>query len=564
LPELVKANWLAARPVSIPNGFVDWSVAADPVGQLHKREEREVMVATAQETVRAIRFAAPDAGRVAVQKNARKASGSGRSSQAVNVIERYSLDSGRKSREVPLPTVYEMLDVSPSGDHVLVGFRQPSGHHDRLDVVSFSPLKHIAGWRPYETETTDSRRGHQNPKHVKLARFLSDTQVLTVNAAGKLAVWELPECKAVYYFEDFGEPTAISPGRTNVVGVHNEQIRIFETATGECRGDLQTPATGIRIVRAAFRPDGQELAAIVEGRLDKALARWSLSSGKLEHEFPLPSDVVRSSYFRGTGQLAWRGTRYLLLDNQYLIDLTNRAVVWRYHVPANILLASHSPDDHNWYCAVRDQSPSGAKFLVSRPVPGASARLKIDFVTLEKQLLLGPGMSVRVDAQLSAGGAANLRETVSRVVGEMLQNRGIEVDPQAPLTLLISSRSGTTGEQIGVSKSFSPFARPDQVFSQQRLTCSISLRDSGGKERWSHERSVDMRSFGRVQSENAQGELAKEMQNSFTGMLSSGRFVEDSLPTYVFGNLDEILAGESQLTFAGEGPPPPRGPTSRR
>jgi hypothetical protein len=341
------------------------------------------------------------------------------------------------------------------------------------------------------------------------------------------------------------------------VGVHSEQIRIFDTATGQCCGDLPTPATGAKLSRAAFRPDGLELAALVEGRLDKALARWDLQSGKLAHEFPLPSDVVQHSYFRRTGQLAWRGDRHLLLDNQYLIDLTNRSVVWRYHVPHSMLLASESPDSCHWYCVSRDASPMGPKFLVARPAPSESARLKADFVTLEKQLVLGPGMSVRLEVQLSSVGSGDLAGTVQRVVTETLQNRGIKVDSSAPLALRITSQSGTTGSEIGVSSSRLPFANPDQVFAQQRLSCVMSLRDSSGKERWSHQQSVDMRSFGGVQAGEAQSQLAKEMQDNFTRMLSSGQFLDSGLPTFVFGKVEEIVAGESQLTFGGEGPPPP-------
>ncbi len=254
-----------------------------------------------------------------------------------------------------------------------------------------------------------------------------------------------------------------------------------------------------------------------------------------------------------------------MLDNQYLIDVDNRAVVWRYFVPSNMMVASDGPDDRNWCCTPRDQSFSGPKFLVGHPMPGASAKLKIDFVTLEEQLVLGPGMSVRLDVQLAVPGVANSRDALQSILAETLQNRGLKVDAAAPLTLLVSSRSGTTGSQIGVSRSHSRFPTPfprrggsvEQSFAQQRLTCVMTLKDSTGRERWSYERSVDMRSYGYVESENAQGELAKEMQNSFANMLSSGKFLDDALPTYVFGKLDEIVGGQSQLTFGGEGPPPP-------
>jgi hypothetical protein len=47
------------------------------------------------------------------------------------------------------------------------------------------------------------------------------------------------------------------------------------------------------------------------------------------------------------------------------------------------------------------------------------------------------------------------------------------------------------------------------------------------------------------------------MQSAFQSMMSSGDFLRDGLPTYIFGDLNEILAGASTLTFRGEGPPPP-------
>jgi WD40 repeat protein len=562
LPQLVKANWLAARPVSVPNGFTDWSAVPDPTDSVSKPVAREVLIATEKETVKSLAFASPESGRVAVQKSARRVSVAGRSADATNLIERYDLDSGKKSRDVPLPNVYEMLDISPSGDHVLVGFRQPGGGFDRLDVIAFNPLKHVTGWRPYEGETREVK-GQQSPKEVNLARFLNDSQVLTVNSAGKLAVWELPDCRAVYYFEKFGIPAAISPGRKYVVGVHDDQIRIFETATGECCGDLPTPAMGSKLARTAFRPDGLELAAIVEGRLDKSLARWDMQNGRLEHEFPLPNDVVPSTHARQTGRFGWRGNRYVLVDSKYLIDLTNRAVVWRYHVPTNILLAADSPDGRNWICSTRDASSTGPRFLAGRSVPSEAARPKTDLTTLEKQLLLGPGMGVRLDVQLgSVGsvGSVEFNRTVRSVVTETLKNRGISVDFGARLTLLISSQSDTTGTEIAVNTSRISRGTPDQIIAQQRLTCLMTLRDSSGRELWSRERSVHMRSFGSTYADNVQAELVNEMQTNFRNMLSTGKFLDDGLPTYVFGKLDEILAGQSQLTFAGEGPPPPASP----
>ena len=500
LPKLVQGNVLSARTMSLPNGFTDWAATPGSAGTAPE-VERDLMIATQDETLKTAMFAAPDSGKVAVQKTARRSTGSSRSSQQITFVERYDVKSGRKSKDVPLPMVYDMLDVSPSGDFVLVGFRQNSGGYDRLDVIGFSPLEHIVGWRPYEgEEQTGSNRVSGDPKTSKQSVMLDDTHVLTVNAKGKLTVWELPDCAAAYSFQDFGIPIAFSPLRKYMVGVHNQELRIFETATGECCGDLETPHTGASVQRAAFRPDGSQLAAVIVSGKDRALATWDARTGKLQSEFPLPPDVLRSSYLAGGSSLEWRGGRHLMLDNQYLIDLENRAVVWRYHLPHGNICAARGPDHRTWFCTARDRSISGPKFLIAVDTPSVRARQKTEFTTLERQLVLGPGMSVRLNIQL--GG--DLRQKAEQTVTDALQSRGIKVDPGAKLQFVVTTRQGTTGTELGVTKSFSPFARtrgqPETTFAQQQISCQMAIKDASGKDLWSYERRVAMRSSGMVRT----------------------------------------------------------------
>jgi len=556
LPKLVQGNVLSARTMSLPNGFTDWAATPGSAGTAPE-VDRDLMIAAQDETLKAALFAAPDSGKVAVQKTARRSTGSSRNSQQITFVERYDVTSGRKSKEIPLPMVYDMLDVSPSGDFVLVGFRQSSGGYDRLDVIGFSPLEHIVGWRPYEgEEQTGSNRSSGDPKTSKRSVMLDDTHVLTVNAKGKLTVWELPDCTAVFSFQDFGTPIAFSPMRKYMVGVHNQELRIFETATGECRGDLETPHTGVSVHRAAFRPDGSQLAAVIVSGNDRALATWDAQTGKLQSEFPLPPDVLRSTYHSGGSSLEWRGGRHLMLDHQYLIDLENRAVVWRYHLQHGNIYAARGPDHRTWFCTTRERSFSGPKFLIAVDTPSVGARQKTEFTTLEEQLVLGPGMSVRLNVQL--GG--DLRQKAEQAVTDALQAQGIKVDPAAKLQFVVTTRQGTTGTQIGVTKSRSPFGRfhgrPETTFAQQQISCQMAIKDAAGKDLWSYERKVAMRSYGMVKTENAQSELNQEMRQSFDGMMSSGSFIRDGLPTYIFGDLSEILAGASTLTFRGEEAPP--------
>ena len=161
-------------------------------------------------------------------------------------------------------------------------------------------------------------------------------------------------------------------------------------------------------------------------------------------------------------------------------------------------------------------------------------------------------MSVRLDVLLSG----DLKPKVEQVLTETLQGAGIQVQPGAALQFLLTSQQGTTGDQIGVRDSRSPAARPEAVFAQEQITCLMAIKDAAGKELWSYQRKVNMRSFGQVKTDQAQAELNQEMRTNFERMMSSGDFIREGLPAYIFGDLDRILAGSSTLTFRGEGPPP--------
>ena len=62
------------------------------------------------------------------------------------------LTSGRRGAQLPIISAYQLLDASRDGTAALLGIRHKDGGYDRLDVVSVTVDKHVAGWRPYKTE----------------------------------------------------------------------------------------------------------------------------------------------------------------------------------------------------------------------------------------------------------------------------------------------------------------------------------------------------------------------------------------------------------------------------
>jgi hypothetical protein len=582
LPPLTTADLFSATAATLPNGFVQWSVQPDVAGTPPSGQEREILIAKEGESVQRMIFAAPESGKVVVQKEVTAKGGPGRAQSRQIVIERYDTSSGSKGSTIPLPNVYQLGDVSPSGDFAVVAFAKESGKFDRLDVVGLAPKKHICAWRPFgseqEKKSDDPHKRHfghwfwsNDPKLLVWASMIDDQHVLTINTAGKLVCWKIPECKAVYYFEDFGEPVAMSAGRRYLAGVHFGEFRVFDAQTGQCVGDLEAPALGTRAVRGGFRPDGRELAAVIDAGPDKMLVRWNLADGKIIQETPIPGETVgwhAPFHFAHNGAragLEYRGDKFVLLDDQFLINLDKRSVGWRYHLH-NGYFAANAPDENTWYGIRKNNANDHSIFLTYMPTPSQSVANKCSLISLEQQLVLYPGKSVRLHVDLNAVGMGELTPSVAKAVQQSLEARGFIVDPGAPLVFSMVAGQRSTGESVGVYEDHSPFGHspfwgprgnPTETVDIQEMVCRMSVSNAAGKVLWHQDRASRMRSWGSVNREgSASQQLREEMVNGFKGLLASSGAATEAVPRYIFADLSTILAGESTLGFRTEGAPP--------
>jgi hypothetical protein len=255
----------------------------------------------------------------------------------------------------------------------------------------------------------------------------------------------------------------------------------------------------------------------------------------------------------------WLDDRYVLFDGSYLLDVQNRALVWRYHLfPSNFIgiLGGKA-----WLVGAEDGA-FGKQVLAPLSVPSTKTRETARFVQLERQLALGPKSKVRIQVQLH-GQYSRYNQSIGDALVSRLTEVGMQFDQSAPLLLAVSSAERSTGDQIAVGSGpgfgfgFGS-ASPEQTFSQQAIYLQLALQDTSGQTIWKNEMMIPMRSFGFVNSETAQGaqtELRGEMERSFDLALSQGN-LPSMLPPYVFKPLDQILAGESTLSPKGEGPPP--------
>ena len=430
--------------------------------------------------------------------------------------------------------------------------------------MSFEPKKHVAAWRPYDGENSKDAK-HKAIKEVTWGSLLTEDLVGTVNANGKFIAWKLPGCEAAYIIENFGRPVAVSPKGKYLVAAKNSKLYVFETATGACKGELESPSVNVNSIRAAFHPRGKHLAALVKGRLDRACVMWDLTTGKIERQFPVPSIVANfhdSSYRYWGGQngaIAWRGDQHLVTDFGYLINVESQCLVWHY-IMGNRNNSLNSPDGRHWQLARKDFR--GPYLLQPIDMPSDRVKRGEAFIKLQDQLVLYPGSSVRLDVRLTVGAQKVSSSQVATAMAAKLKERGIEVSDAAPITLSVTSKQGTTGTTIEVSKSrFPSFGfnfgrrRPTpgaKTFQQQKMVCVMQLTDSSNKVVWKREATVAMRSYGSVKKESAQSDLTKEMQSSFAQMVSSGSVLDRYMSTFVFKD-PEVLIGERRSVITDKG-----------
>lgn len=566
LPPVTTPDLFSATKVTLPNGFVQWSADPDAASADSKKLDGEIMISKENETLQSLMLTGGKGAKIVLQKELTPRSGAlgGKREPKRVIIERIDLVTGAHSPPIDVPHFYRTVDVSPSGNFAVAGFSERKTNIDRIDVIGLAPKKHIAGFKPYAGEPEDKNvpKYDQNKRfQLKYVGLIDDEHILTINGLGKLVVWKLPDLKAVYYFENFGDPLAASPNRKYLVGAHDGQFRIFDSRTGKCLGDLESPSCGVKPLRAAIRSDGRELVAIINAGEDRMLVRWNLLTGKIDQEFPIPSELIFGFVHRTFGEdisLEYRGQDHLLLDRKYLIDLKKRLVIWRYSADYGTRFVAGSPDSKTWYCMRKPNSNYGSPlFLTSIETPSPAVLRKSSGASLEKNLLLYPGRSVRLHVDLSALSLNHLQPTVEKAVKESLEARGILVDASAPLMLSIVVGAGSTGDVIGVVSSdgsrfprYRGNERLEQVLDKKVMTCRIALSDASGL-RWKQDNSVVMRSWGSV-GDNAQAELEKEMHDQFMSMLESGRAATSGVPTYIFFPLEETLPGESKLIFGGE------------
>ncbi|HBI45068.1 MAG TPA: hypothetical protein DDY78_19750, partial [Planctomycetales bacterium] len=473
MPTVKAADWTAVKELPAPAGAVEWKAVADNApaakGVLGKTP---IPLTGKAANVQRILFSRPDIGQAAVLVVPEAAGLSAR--QQVRV-ERYDLTDGKHlggadlfaaefPKEMPgRPQSTATLDADLSPDGAMIAVREPKTGK-RIDVWSMAEGKHVVGWLPYEKEG-DGR--------VHWFAFLDAKHLLTLGGVGKLTLWEIPECKALYTVAFVRDLPALSAGRKYLAAFTGSNFEVLEAATGERVGQLFRPnAQGAQAT--AYSRDGRELAAVLTTAEGLRLVRWDAVTGAVKDEFAVSP---------GGNELEWCGPDHILFGST-LFDLKLKWPIALYTLPGLGRAATTSPDGRYWFAAARN--PNAPPLLSAQTLPDdATRQLATQAAGGNAKVVLAPGMAVKVSVQGAAPGAdaeAYHRDIATRQ-NQHLQSLGFKIAADAPLTLTLQIQPSRDTGQMRTYKEIGRLRQNIDVHVIE-VTVVATLTDAGGAVVW--------------------------------------------------------------------------------
>lgn len=427
-------------------------------------------------------------------------------------VDLFSADEKRKGGQ---PLANTRADVSADGSRIVV--RRPDDLR-RLDVWSVTEGKHLLGWLPFDGQFT-----------VDGFAFIDNEHVFTYGQ-GRIVLWKVPECRAIYTVDGYASVPQLSAGRKHFAALLGAAVEIVDAATGTRLGQLDQPGGPVSAVHAvAFSHDGKEVAACVTTTTTPGnqLARWNLSDASWQGNV--------GTAFNNLALLV-AGPNHLLYG-QTLYDWNLKAPLWQYTLPGQGHHATSSPDGRHWY-AFQAGGQANSTLLTAQSLPDPQASiLAAQIANGEVKSVVPPGTKVALNITSSEG---RFRTDVEKALTERLEKAGYGVGAGG-ITVAVSAEAKKTGKTlefhirrgppfgppIGPIGPFGPrMGGPVVTINELEIRCLATFNDATGKQLHKMDAPVRTPFSISVRSDNYQQELDEATWNN---AINWGRAL--SLPT---------------------------------
>lgn len=225
------------------------------------------------------------------------------------------LQGGRVTASASLEGAMLPLALADDGKRILMR-RNEFGHGkgDRLEIwtIKGKSVDRSLVWTPF----TDS---WEPSNDVSWAEFLDGDKLALCSSGGKLAIWNLADGQPICHFQTCGgAKPALSPDRKWIAFAGEDTLGLLDVQKQEVVASIATPRK-LMSPSLAFSPSGKRIGCAA---FDRILV-WDSATGKLEKDFQLTGIHL-------DGRIVFSDEGFLLVDDQYLIELENQLKLWCY------------------------------------------------------------------------------------------------------------------------------------------------------------------------------------------------------------------------------------------
>jgi WD40 repeat protein len=323
------------------------------------------------------------------------------------------LTTGKTSAPATAATKMGPLALHDDGKQIVMrrdefGF----GNQDRLEVWTLNGprVERSVVWIPYD----DAQHGGRD---VVWGEFLDSTHLATSSRAGKVVIWSFPQLEPLTTFSlADGAVPGLSPDRKRIAYCTGKEIGVYDIVRGVVVAQQATPEQ-LQWPSVAFSPTGKKLACLA---FDKVL-QWDTATGNLERTIPLTGIAAQ-------GGIDYPDDGFVLVSDQFLVDLENQLKVWSYNGPKSAVSVG------GWtFFAISDgEQKPGALMTAQLPQPAAKSLLK-KALTQPDLFVLHSGTTVKLN--VNGVPDAGQREQVRKALVDRLQTIGCQAGDNGTIEL---------------------------------------------------------------------------------------------------------------------------------
>jgi hypothetical protein len=434
LPPLTAARHAGARTVA-PQPQAAWRPVFDDRQPPPARWPDAIELPEPANDVRRVRFASPASGKLALLASSAVSDGKGTTTRTTRLqqIDAVTKEAGPA---IVVGNAYALADVSPDGELALLTLGEGT-RAQRLDLIGLNPKKHVAAWRPYSDEDPIASAAQDDrPRNVEWSALVDGRHAFTLNEAGRLILWKLPECYAIYQMTGVERLCAkdFSPGRKHLALRAGGRLLVLESLSGACY-TLPAPPDAQEPTRCVFRADGKEVWAWYgpaggPTRIRRIDASTGTQLGEFVQAFqPFSSNVACCELFRGDN--------VALLGGTTLVDLARNVLLWRYDAVDQVRPADNSPDHRLWYFYDDPRKRQAARLIAVDPYRD-EVRSRCAELQAEEQFWLRPGDKVRLAIDIAGARLGPEAAQIEAAVRARLKTAGLVEDPSAATTVSVT------------------------------------------------------------------------------------------------------------------------------